>query len=328
MTLDRYSGRVGHYRVADLPRLLPPGTLLVFNNSKVRKARLHAVSAKAGGKAEILLLTRLDEHTWEALIRPGPRRTRGKRYVFADGRRGDVAEEQGKQVVRFEAPIDEAWLELYGHVPLPPYIRRDDTEEDGRRYQTVYAQVLGSAAAPTAGLHVTPELLDALNAAGMETAFITLHVGTGTFLPVRSENVEDHLIHKEAFSIGHEAACAIEAAKAEGRRIVAVGTTSVRALESAWKDGALARGEQTASLFIYPSYDFKVVDTIFTNFHTPRSTLLMLVSAFAGRDFVLASYAAAIQEGYRFFSYGDAMLIGSSTSSAASGIMGHEHHSF
>jgi S-adenosylmethionine:tRNA ribosyltransferase-isomerase len=309
MTLDRQARAVGHCRVADLPRLLMPETLLVLNNTKVRKARLKAVCAATGRGAEFLLLRRRDDAAWEALMRPSPRRAKGRRYVFADGRQGEVMEEQGGVAVRFEAPLSEAWFEAHGLVPLPPYIKRGPAEADSARYQTVYAGPVGSAAAPTAGLHITAGLLDALRRAGMKAAFITLHVGLGTFLPVRTEQVEDHLMHEEAFHISSEAAGAVEEAKAAGRSVAAVGTTSVRALESAWQGGVLAQGEQATSLFIYPGYDFKVVDAVFTNFHTPRSTLLMLVSAFAGLGLIQEGYAAAIQEGYRFFSYGDAMLI-------------------
>jgi S-adenosylmethionine:tRNA ribosyltransferase-isomerase len=223
-------------------------------------------------------------------------------------------------LLRFDRPIDDAWLDLHGHVPLPPYIKRDDTDVDAERYQTVYARDYGSTAAPTAGLHFTSELLAELGKAGIETAFITLHVGLGTFLPVRTENLEDHAMHEEAYCIDDDTARRIEKARAEGRKILAVGTTSLRALESAWLEampdaaapgagGLGRRGEGSTSIFIYPGYRFKIVDALFTNFHTPESTLLMLVSAFAGREFILDSYKEAVKEGYRFFSYGDACLI-------------------
>jgi S-adenosylmethionine:tRNA ribosyltransferase-isomerase len=214
-------------------------------------------------------------------------------------------------MLRFDAPVDDAWLDQYGHIPLPPYIRREDTPADSERYQTVYAAVPGSAAAPTAGLHFTREILGELASRGLETAFVTLHVGPGTFLPVRAENIEDHAMHEESYSIDEETAATIEKARAEGRRIIAVGTTSLRALESAWDEagGRLRRGEAATSIFIYPGYAFKLADGLFTNFHTPESTLLMLVSALAGRDFILESYKEAVELGYRFFSYGDAMLI-------------------
>jgi S-adenosylmethionine:tRNA ribosyltransferase-isomerase len=260
------------------------------------------------------------------------RRRPGSRYLFEDGVEGEIAGGEGEfRLLRFNKAIDDAWLDRYGHVPLPPYIRREDVPADGERYQTVYAGPPGSAAAPTAGLHFTGELLSQLENAGMECVFITLHVGLGTFLPVRTENIEDHRMHEESFSIDEAAAARIEKAKAEGRKIAAVGTTSVRVLESAWQmpadgaPGSLRRGAGTTSIFIYPGRRFNIVDALFTNFHTPESTLLMLVSAFAeakpaffagihsgglsGRDFILESYAEAVREGYRFFSYGDAMLI-------------------
>ncbi|MDR1949245.1 MAG: tRNA preQ1(34) S-adenosylmethionine ribosyltransferase-isomerase QueA [Spirochaetaceae bacterium] len=321
LALDRAMARWEHRQVADLPSLLEPGSLLVFNNSRVRKARLPALSAETGAAVEFLLLTRLDDYTWKAMVKRSRRRRPGSRYRFTDTAGTLIAEaeitgaEGEYRLLRFDRPLGDPWLDRYGHIPLPPYIKRQDTPLDSERYQTVYAEVPrpgpagASAAAPTAGLHFTRELLDRLEAAGMETAFITLHVGLGTFLPVRTRNIEDHPMHGEVFSIGEETARRIEKARAEKRNIVAVGTTSVRTLESAWRDGRLSPGEGITSIFIYPGYQFKVVDALFTNFHTPESTLLMLVSAFAGREFILESYREAVREGYRFFSYGDAMLI-------------------
>jgi S-adenosylmethionine:tRNA ribosyltransferase-isomerase len=332
MLLDPLGGGRSHHRVAELPRLLEPGSLLVFNNSRVRKARLYGVSS-AGARVEFLLLEKRDGHTWKAMVQRAKRRRPGSGYVFEDGTRAGIIGADGDfRFLRFDKPIDDAWLDIHGRVPLPPYIRREDTREDGERYQTVYAETgTGgtshgpgrSAAAPTAGLHFTEELLAGLRAAGMETAFVTLHVGLGTFLPIRTPRIEDHLMHEEVFTIPEQAAAQIERAKAEGRKIVAVGTTSVRTLESAWREDRLQRGEGATSIFIYPGYQFKVIDALFTNFHTPESTLLLLVSAFAGakagagsgknaasgRDLILESYAEAVREGYRFFSYGDAMLI-------------------
>jgi S-adenosylmethionine:tRNA ribosyltransferase-isomerase len=262
------------------------------------------------------------------MVRRSKRRRPGSRYVFADGTEAGIVAAEGEfRILKFERPIDEAWLDRWGHVPLPPYIKREDTEKDGERYQTVYASVTGSAAAPTAGLHFTLKLLEELEQAGMETAFITLHVGLGTFLPVRAENIEDHVMHEESFFIDNETACKIEKAKREKRPVLAAGTTSLRTLESAWDrsedGGRLRRGRGSTSLFIYPGYDFKAADMLFTNFHTPESTLLMLAAAFAeakagalaqpgglsGRELILSCYREAIQESYRFFSYGDAMLI-------------------
>jgi S-adenosylmethionine:tRNA ribosyltransferase-isomerase len=310
MVLDRAGGTCSHHRVGDLPGLLERGSLLVFNDSRVRKARLPARSRETGARVEFLLLERRDRHTWKALVQRAKRRRPGSRYTFAGGAAGEITGAEGEyRLLRFEEPIDDDWLDLHGHIPLPPYIRREDTPEDASRYQTVYAGPPGSAAAPTAGLHFTGELLGRLEAAGMESVFITLHVGLGTFLPVRTENLEDHPMHREVFSISDEAAERIERARAEKRKVIAVGTTSVRTLESAWRDGRLQRGEGSTSIFIYPGYTFQAVDALFTNFHTPGSTLLMLVSAFAGREFILENYERAVREGYRFFSYGDAMLI-------------------
>jgi S-adenosylmethionine:tRNA ribosyltransferase-isomerase len=336
LVLDRAGRSRSHHMVADLPGLLEPGSLLVFNNSRVRKARLFAVSKASGGRAEFLLVKKIDGLTWKVMAGRSRRRRPGSVYLFT-GPSGEPAAEaeitgaDGEfRFLRFDRPVTEEWLEKYGHIPLPPYIKRRDTPEDSERYQTVYAQgpdsgsggtsmAAGrSAAAPTAGLHFTPELLAALEDRGIERAFITLHVGLGTFLPVRTENIEDHVMHEEAFTIDEETAEKIERAKAEGRKIIAVGTTSVRTLESAWNGGFLRRGEGSTAIFIYPGYRFKIVDALFTNFHTPESTLLMLAAAFAeakpvafpgGREFILESYAAAVREGYRFFSYGDAMLI-------------------
>jgi S-adenosylmethionine:tRNA ribosyltransferase-isomerase len=317
--------------VEDLPRILEPGSLLVFNNSRVRKARLIGVSIGSGAQVEFLLLEKIpttggdtaqaDGSLWRVMVQRARRRRKGSRYAFAENSQGAdyrgaeiVGEEREFRILRFDAPIDDAWLDRNGHIPLPPYIKRADNSFDSERYQTVYARETGSAAAPTAGLHFTPALLSALEQAGMETVFVTLHVGLGSFLPVRAENIEDHVMHRESYTISAEVAGRIEQAKAAGRKIVAVGTTSVRTLESAWKAdapgaGSLTRGEGSTRIFIYPGYRFQVVDQLFTNFHTPGSSLLMLVSAFAGRNLILESYAEAIQKGYRFFSYGDAMLI-------------------
>jgi S-adenosylmethionine:tRNA ribosyltransferase-isomerase len=363
MVLDRSSGRREHHRAADLPALLEPGSLLVFNDSRVRRARISGLSRQSGGAVEFLLLEKLRSlegspdslepfggagpsalpgspesggTLWRAMVRRVRRRRLGSRYVFAGGsedlREAEIVGEEGEfRILRFDRPIDDIWLDRCGRIPLPPYIKRSGGDLDGERYQTVYARETGSAAAPTAGLHFTPELLRSLGEAGMETAFITLHVGLGTFLPVRTENIEEHRMHREFYTISGEAAARIEKARAEGRKITAVGTTSLRTLESAWREGsggapgALIRGEGSTNIFIYPGYRFRVVDQLFTNFHTPGSTLLMLVSAFAeafpgapaeskagaspGRKLILESYAEAVRGGYRFFSYGDAMLI-------------------
>jgi S-adenosylmethionine:tRNA ribosyltransferase-isomerase len=310
----------------------------VFNNSRVRKARLLGTSAATGAQVEFLLINKLENDAgssgaepgtiWRARVQRAKRRRPGSRYVFSGGIEGEIVGVNAGEfrILKFDRPIGDEWLDKNGHIPLPPYIKRSDTAADSERYQTVYADVVGSSAAPTAGLHFTRELLDRLAAAGIEIAFVTLHVGLGTFLPVRVENIEDHKMHGEVYSIDDEIASRIENAKAAGRKIIAVGTTSVRTLESAWASGAggmdcgagkLRRGEGSTSIFIYPGYSFNLVDALFTNFHTPESTLLMLAAAFAGakagvmdgRKFILESYAEAVRESYRFFSYGDAMLI-------------------
>ena len=323
MTLNRISGKRGQRMVNDLPEILRSGDMLVFNNSKVRKARLLGRSLESGAAVEFLLIQK-NGGQWKCLAQRAKRRRPGSRYAFygPDGvlaARAEITAASGEfRFLLFDRPVDDEWLDQYGHIPLPPYIKREDTQADAGRYQTIYASASGSAAAPTAGLHFTRDLLDRLAAAGIESAFITLHVGLGTFLPVRGEYIKDHVMHEEVFNIDGEAADKIEKAKAEGRRVVAVGTTSVRTLESACLESVplrLRRGEGSTSIFIYPGYRFRVVDALFTNFHTPESTLLMLAAAFAqssarpGRDLILESYAEAVREGYRFFSYGDSMLI-------------------
>jgi S-adenosylmethionine:tRNA ribosyltransferase-isomerase len=336
MLLDRVTGARSGRMVSELPEILcgqrflsPLGEkpLLVFNDTKVRKARLVGKS-ESGVLVEFLLLEKTDANykphsplptpqslIWKVMAKRSRRRKQGSVYVFYDSEGVEIAKaalsciDEGCLILEFDRVIDDDWLEKYGHIPLPPYIKRKDDAEDARRYQTVYAKQTGSAAAPTAGLHFTSEILNRLAACGIESVFITLHVGLGTFLPVRSKNIEDHIMHSETYKIDEWSAVKIEEAKAAGRKIVAVGTTSVRTLESAWSDGKLNRGQGSTSIFIYPPYNFKVADALFTNFHTPESTLLMLVCAFAGKELILESYAQAIRENYRFFSYGDAMLI-------------------
>ncbi len=310
LVLDRETGLREHRRVAELADLIEPGTLMVFNDSRVRKARLYGKPADSDGEVEFLLLDRLSEGRWRTMAKKAKRQRPGRRYAFAEGVEAVVDAEEGEfRILRFNVDIGDDWLDRNGHIPLPPYIKRSDELEDSDRYQTIYSRVVGSSAAPTAGLHFTPALLDSLRAKDVRTAFVTLHVGLGTFLPVRAELIEEHRMHEESYSIGEEAAAAVEGAKREGRPVLAVGTTSVRTLESAWTGEGLRRGAGRTSIFIYPGYRFKVVDRLFTNFHTPESTLLMLVSAFAGKDLIMQSYAEAVKERYRFFSYGDAMYI-------------------
>ncbi|HEV2846924.1 MAG TPA: tRNA preQ1(34) S-adenosylmethionine ribosyltransferase-isomerase QueA [Thermoanaerobaculia bacterium] len=304
LVLDR-TGPDRHARVRDLPRLLRPGDLLVLNDTRVIPARLYGQRAN-GGRMEVLLIERRGEREWDALVKPGRRAQPGTAIGFDAGLSAEVIDkrEDGRHLLRFSEPV-EPHLDRLGHIPLPPYIHRPDTPEDRERYQTVYARHPGSVAAPTAGLHFNEELLREIESAGIEIARVTLHVGIGTFKPVSAERIEEHRMESEHYEIGEETAAALRRA----RRVVAVGTTVVRTLESAARDGEVQPGSGSTALFITPGFQFQVVDALLTNFHLPRSTLLMLVSAFAGREKVLAAYEEAIREGYRFYSYGDAMLV-------------------
>ena len=318
LVLDRRIGAIVHAEVRDLPRFLRPGDLLVVNDTKVFPARLLGRRIPSGGMVECLLVGRLDADRWDALMHPGQKLRPGGRVVFPGGGRqlhGEVLERRfyGRRVIRLwtddGSAVDEAIDEI-GHVPLPPYIRRRDEPADRERYQTVYARVRGSVAAPTAGLHLTDALLRHLAERGIERAEITLHVGYGTFKPVRGETVEHHTVDAERFDIGPDAASAISRALAEQRRVIAVGTTTTRALESAAKASPpVPAMSGWTDLFIYPGFTFRIIGGLLTNFHLPRSSLLMLVSAFAGRDRTLSAYGEAVRLGYRFYSYGDAMLI-------------------
>lgn len=304
LALDR-TGPEQHARVRDLPRLLRPGDLLVLNDTRVIPARLYG-RRPSGGRMEILLIERRGEREWDALAKPGRRAQPGTMIEFDAGLAAEVVDkrEDGRHLLRFSGPV-EPHLDRLGHIPLPPYIHRPDAPEDRERYQTVYARHSGSVAAPTAGLHFTEELLREIAAAGVEIARVTLHVGIGTFKPVTAERIEEHRMESERYEISEATADALR----QARRVVAVGTTVVRTLESAARDGEVRPGSGATDLFITPGYRFQVVDALLTNFHLPRSTLLMLVSAFAGRERVLAAYEEAIREGYRFYSYGDAMLV-------------------
>ncbi len=311
LVLRRSDGAVRHESIRDLPREIEPGTVLVLNDTRVRKARVPA-RRKGGGEAELLLLRQVDPNLWEVLVGRAKRARPGTRFELPAGVTGEVVEGTGDpetRLVRFDCPIDDSWLEAHGHVPLPPYIRRADTPGDAERYQTVYSRVPGSAAAPTAGLHFTPEILRALSEKGVLLCRVTLHVGLGTFLPIRTQNIEDHSMHEEHYSVPPATKAVVDAAVAERRPVMAVGTTVVRTLESAWGDAGLREGEGRTRLFISPEYRFRVVSRLMTNFHTPGSSLLVLVSAFAGRELILRTYAEAVRRRYRFFSYGDAMLI-------------------
>ena len=346
-----------HTRVDELPRFIRPGTVMVFNDTRVRKSRLFARNTRTGAEGEFLFLQpaeepedsppgrptvqpacrppgppagpqgRPDERIaepaetlppgppgrWECIVNKAKRKRIGGQWRFPGGVTGTIisAPAGDRRVILLDPPPDERWFETHGRIPLPPYMRRPDEPEDAERCQTVYARHTGSAAAPTAGLHFTPELMDRLTAAGIRIAWVTLQVGLGTFAPVRSELITDHRMHAEVYTIPPATAALVESAKGEGRPVLAVGTTSVRSLEAAWSAGAgrLRTGEGSTSLFIHPGRSLNVVDALFTNFHTPRSSLLMLVSAFYGREKLLNAYRIAVENQYRFFSYGDAMLI-------------------
>lgn len=305
--------------VSDLPGLLTPGDLIVVNNTKVFAARLLGRRDPSGGAVECLLLRRVEGDVWEALMHPGQKLKPGARVIFegaAGVLQGEVLERRffGRRTIRLStaAPAGvDAVVDALGHIPLPPYIRRDDSAADRERYQTVFAARRGSVAAPTAGLHFTSEMLAALDARGIERHEITLHVGYGTFKPVRVANVEAHEVDPEPYEISAATAQAINAALEERRRIIAVGTTTTRCLEDAAArgNGHVVPGAAEATTFIYPGFDFRVIGGLMTNFHLPQSSLLMLVSAFAGRERVLAAYREAVARRYRFYSYGDAMLL-------------------
>lgn len=313
MTLDRQTGRTGHRHFYELPELLRPGDCLILNDSRVLPARLLGQRLPGGGACEVLLLTDRGENVWECLVRPGRKLRTGARMSFGGGMlsaevTGEEAE--GNRLVRFQYEgIFLEVLERLGKMPLPPYIKEE--LQDRERYQTVYSKVLGSAAAPTAGLHFTPQLLEELAAKGVGLGYVTLHVGLGTFRPVKEETIEDHPMHSEYCTIPPETAELINRTKAEGGRVICVGTTSCRTLESwAEEDGYMKPRSGWTNIYIYPGYRFKVMNGLITNFHLPESTLIMLVSAFAGRESVLAAYREAVAEQYRFFSFGDAMFIG------------------
>lgn len=312
MTLDRRTGQTGHRHFYDLPSLLRPGDCLIMNDSRVLPARLLGRRLPGGGACEVLLLTDKGENVWECLVRPGRKLRIGARMTFGDGSlTAEVVKEEadGNRLVRFQYEgIFLEVLERLGKMPLPPYIKEE--LQDQERYQTVYSKVLGSAAAPTAGLHFTPELLKKIEAQGVNLGYVTLHVGLGTFRPVKEESIEDHDMHSEFCTIPPETAELINRSKADGGRVICVGTTSCRTLESwAEDDGHMEPRSGWTNIFLYPGCRFKVMDGLVTNFHLPESTLIMLVSAFAGRETVLNAYKEAVRERYRFFSFGDAMFI-------------------
>ena len=312
MTLDRVSGAVGHHHFYELPDFLRPGDCLILNDSRVLPARLLGQRLPGGGACEVLLLIDRGEQTWECLVRPGRKMKPGTRLTFGEGQltaQVTAELEGGNRLVKFEYEgIFLEVLEHLGKMPLPPYIKEE--LQDRERYQTVYSKNLGSAAAPTAGLHFTKELLEKIAAMGVEIGYVTLHVGLGTFRPVKEEEITEHEMHSEYCVISQETADLINRTRQKGGRVICVGTTSCRTLESwAAEDGTMKASAGWTDIYIYPGYRFKVMDALITNFHLPESTLIMLVSAFAGREHVLAAYKEAVRQRYRFFSFGDAMFI-------------------
>lgn len=312
MVLDKSTGAIRHEIFRDIVNELQPGDCLVINDTKVIPARLFGVKAETEAKIEILLLKRREHDIWEVLVKPGKKAKPGTEIIFGDGRlKGTVIDvvEDGNRLIRFSYEgIFEEILDELGQMPLPSYITHQ--LKDKNRYQTVYAKHEGSAAAPTAGLHFTKELLQQIQDMGVVIAHVTLHVGLGTFRPVKVDQVQDHHMHSEFYMVDEAEAEKINAAKAQGKRVIAVGTTSCRTLESAADaEGTLKAGSGWTDIFIYPGYRFRVIDALITNFHLPQSTLVMLVSALAGREHILAAYKEAVKEKYRFFSFGDAMLI-------------------
>ncbi|MBR4138374.1 MAG: tRNA preQ1(34) S-adenosylmethionine ribosyltransferase-isomerase QueA [Lachnospiraceae bacterium] len=312
LTLDKNSGAFSHHVFRDIVDYLNPGDCLVVNNTKVIPARLMGEKEGTGAGIEVLLLKRNEGDVWETLVKPGKKARPGARISFGGGLLvGEVVDivEEGNRLIKFEYDgIFEEILDQLGQMPLPPYITH--RLEDKNRYQTVYAKHNGSAAAPTAGLHFTPEVLEKIKAKGVKVAEVTLHVGLGTFRPVKVENILEHHMHSEFYMVEEDQAAIINETKKNGGRVICVGTTSCRTLESATgEDGILKAGSGWTEIFIYPGYQFKILDALITNFHLPESTLLMLISALAGRDNVMAAYEEAVKERYRFFSFGDAMFI-------------------
>jgi S-adenosylmethionine:tRNA ribosyltransferase-isomerase len=312
LVLDKKTGDIEHRHFADLPRFLKKGDVLVLNDTRVIPARLLGIKEDTEGKIEFLLLNRKMLDTYECLAKPGKRARKGAKFTFGDGLlKAEVLEvlENGNRIVKFSYDgVFEEILDRLGEMPLPPYIK--EKLQDRERYQTVYSREEGSAAAPTAGLHFTKELLDQIHQMGVETAFLTLHVGLGTFRPVKVESVENHDMHEEYYSLDEKNATLINQAKKEGRRVISVGTTSTRTLETiADENGFVREASGYTKIFIYPGYKFKCIDCLITNFHLPESTLIMLVSALASQEHVMNAYKVAVQERYRFFSFGDSMFI-------------------
>ncbi len=310
LVVDRAAGTISHHLFAELPDLLDPDTLVVVNNSRVRRARLFGEAAGSGGRVEFLLLKELAEGVWQVKCSKMKKQRKGKTFMFPENNSAVIIDERDDiRILKFQNPPDEKYLEQYGHIPLPPYIKREDADMDGERYQTVYSRAAGSVAAPTAGLHFSQGILRQIKGRGIPIVPVTLHVGLGTFTPIRCDTIEDHRMHSEEYEVPAASARLINGAIASKKRILAVGTTSVRTLESAFDGEKVRQGRFSTDLFIYPGYTFKVVAGLLTNFHTPGSSLLVLVSAFAGRELIFRAYEEAKKRKYRFFSYGDAMLI-------------------
>lgn len=312
LKMDRITGEYEHRTFKDIKAYLRPGDCLVINDTKVIPARLYGIKEDTGAKIEVLLLKRKGEKTWETLVKPGKKARPGTVLDFGDGLlKGRILEvvDEGNRIIEFEYEgIWEELLDKLGQMPLPPYITHE--LKDKNRYQTVYAKNEGSAAAPTAGLHFTKELLNEIKEMGVMIASVTLHVGLGTFRPVKVDNILEHHMHSEYYIVDEDACTKINTARKNGGRVISVGTTSLRTLESAaGEDGTINPSRGYTDIFIYPGYKFKIIDGLITNFHLPESTLLMLVSAFAGREHIMAAYEEAIKERYRFFSFGDAMLL-------------------
>jgi len=312
MVVNKINGEIEHKKFKDIIDYFEEGDTLVLNDTRVLPARLHGIKEETGAKMEFLLLRRLEKDIWETLVKPGKRAKLGSRFIFGNGElKAEIIEvlENGNRKVRFEYQgIFEEVLDMLGEMPLPPYIT--EKLEDRERYQTVYSKEVGSAAAPTAGLHFTEELLEQIKGKGVKVAFITLHVGLGTFRPVKAENIEEHEMHSEYYYLSKETADIINATKEAGKRVIAVGTTSNRTLESVSdENGRVKEASGYTNIFIYPGYKFKIVDALITNFHLPESTLIMLISAFSNKDIVMNAYKIAVENKYRFFSFGDAMFL-------------------
>jgi len=311
LKLDRTTGKISHHKFSEIINFLRPGDVLVLNKTKVIPARLFGTKP-TGAKVEVFLLHQMNDNTWECLVKPGKRLRIGTKINFSDNFSGKIIDyaDEGGRIVQFEWQED-FWnvLENFGKMPLPPYIKREAIEKDKETYQTIYAENRGSVAAPTAGLHFTRELMQKIREKGVEILEVILHIGLGTFRPVKTDKIQDHKMHREHCQVTKDVAEKINKAKNEGRRIIAVGTTTTRTLESFAKDGKLFSGSHWTDIFIYPGKELQIIDGLITNFHMPESTLLMLVSAFAGYENIMNAYKIAVAKKYRFFSYGDAMLI-------------------